>query len=201
MTNMKKSIAALSRGTLFGVLLFLCALAPAPTASAAVDASDLEETRDWAVLADGRVKPLQTFANETVLSVVGRKKLGGLNALEIFWGYALAPEDFKGRALIRVESPTLKEALGFDAAARRFSFDEIMASVQFQELARSAMDRQRDDMELTNMEKDALSVYSKAMRVSDLMRGDSLTIIPFPDREGNWSTPRAIQSSPDPKAQ
>jgi len=198
---MKKSFPALSHGFLFGVLLFLCALALAPSASAEGDTLPLEETRNWAVLADGRVKPLQTFATETVLSVVGRKKLGGLNALEIFWGYALAQEDFKGRALIRVESPTLKEALGFDAAARRFSFDEIMASVQFQELARSAMDRQRDDMELTNMEKDALSVYSKAMRVSDLMRGDSLTIIPLPDREGNWSTPRAIQSSPDPKAQ
>ncbi len=198
---MKKSFPAPLHGILFGVLLLLCALTLALPASAEGDKLPLEETRDWAVLADGRVKPLQTFANETVLSVVGRKKIDGLNALEIFWGYALSPEDFKGRPLIRIESPTLKEALEFDAGARRFSFDDIMGSLQFQELARSAMDRQRDDMDLTSMEKDALSVYSKATRVSDLMRGDSLTIIPLPDREGNWSTPRAIQASPDAKTQ
>ncbi len=198
---MMKSIAALSRGSVFGVLLFLCALAPAPAASAAVDASALEETRDWAVLAGGRAKPLLTYANETVLSITGRKKLEGLNALEIFWGYALAPDDFRGRALIRVESPSLKEALELDPKARRFSFTEIMASAQFQDLARSASDRQRDGMKLTALERDALSVYSKIVRVADLMQGAALSIVPLTDSSGNWSTPRRIQASSDAKTQ
>ncbi|MBW2714076.1 MAG: cytochrome c biogenesis protein CcsA, partial [Deltaproteobacteria bacterium] len=194
---MKKSFTTLSYAFLFGALLSLLPVASMAMAEDSV--LPLEETRDWAVLADGRVKPLLTYANETVLSVTGRKKVSGLDSLEIFWGYVLAPEDFRDRPLIRVESPTLKETLGLDASARRFSFEEIMGSVQFQELARSAMDRQRDDMDLTPLEKDALSVYSKAARVAELMQGSSLTIIPLADRDGSWSTPIAIQSSTDPK--
>ena len=86
----------------------------------------VEETRGWAILADGRAKPLLTYANETTLAITGREHFDGMNALEILWGFVLDPREFKGRPYIRVDSLELKAKLGLDASQRRFSFNTLM---------------------------------------------------------------------------
>ena len=168
-------------GLLLGLALLLAAaagLGPLSTAGAraATAGSELpvEETRSWAVLTDGRVKPIQAFADETALTLAGRKSLSGLSSLDIFWGYALDPDDFRERDLIRVDSIDLKEQLGLDPDQRRFSFSTLMASREFQALAAQARRKSQAEEELARLESDALGVYSKLVRVADLMAGDEI---------------------------
>jgi len=198
---MKKTSTPLALGLLLGILAGLGTFATPFPAKAADEGISFEETRSWAVLADGRVKPLLTFANETVLSVAGRESLDGMSALEIFWGYTLAPQDFNQRPYIRVDSPALKREAGFDEGQRRLAFDALTNNAKFQELAQSALDRQRDEMDVTPLEKDALTVYNKLMRIASVSRGSALTVIPLVDANGNWATPQQVQASPDPQAQ
>jgi len=160
----------------------------------------VEETRSWAVLTDGRVKPIQAFADETALTLAGRKSLSGLSSLDIFWGYALDPDDFRERDLIRVDSIDLKEQLGLDPDQRRFSFSTLMASREFQALAAQARRKSQAEEELARLESDALGVYSKLVRVADLMAGDALTIVPLPDEDGRWSTPGKLADAESPAA-
>jgi hypothetical protein len=63
----------------------------------------VESTRGWAIVADGRIKPLVTYAKEIILAVSGRERLDKLSALEILWGYSLNPREFSDRAYIRVD--------------------------------------------------------------------------------------------------
>ncbi len=158
----------------------------------------VEETRGWAIQADGRVKPLLTHANETLLALSGRESLDGLSSLEILWGYMLASEDFRKRDYLRVDSLALKAELGLDANQRRFSFETLMGSAPFQRLVEEALRHQRAGEELHGLEGDALGVYAKLDRVAELIRGEALSIVPVLDKSGAWSTPIALRSAEDP---
>jgi len=158
----------------------------------------VEETRSWAILADGRVKPLVTYANETALALTGRESLDGLSSLEILWGYILAADDFRNRPYLRVDSLDLKAKLGLDASQRRFSFTTLMDSAQFRGLVEEALRHEKGADAASGLERDALNVYAKLERVAELMRGDALTIVPILDESGGWSSPNALRNAEDP---
>jgi cytochrome c-type biogenesis protein CcsB len=171
-----------------------------PRARAADPAERLpvEETRSWAILADGRVKPLLTYANEAALALTGRESFDGLSSLEILWGYILASDDFRNRPYLRVDSRDLKARLELDASQRRFSFETLMGSSQFRGLVEAALHRQKEGEALDGLEKDALGAYAKLERVAALIRGDALTVIPILDENGGWSTPGDLRNAGDP---
>jgi cytochrome c-type biogenesis protein CcsB len=187
------------------VLALTAGLASVPSSRARArdDAERLpvEETRGWAILADGRVKPLLTYANEEALALTGRENLDGLSSLEILWGYILASDDFRERPYLRIDSRDLKARLGLDAAQRRFSFDVLMGSPQLRGLVEEAMRHQNDEETLSGLERDVLGAYAKLGRVADLVRGDALTIVPILDESGGWSTPGDLRSTEDPAGQ
>jgi len=159
----------------------------------------VDSTRAWAILANGRVKPLITFANEMVLSITGRESVKGMSALEILWGYALDSARFKNEALIRVDSPALKKNLGLDESQRRYSFNTLMANPNFQALIQQASQRQQDEIELTRLEKDTLETFYKVRQVANLIRQDSLEIVPIKNSQtGAWMSVMALHNSQDP---
>jgi len=183
-----------------GLLLALTSIASLPSASATAEPLPVESTRDWAILADGRAKPLLTYANETVLAVTGRKSMDGLSALDIVWGYVFTGKEFGRREYIRVDSPELKRHLGLDPDEKRFSFDALMANAAFQQLGTKAVERQSAEQTLSSLEEDAVALYVKLVRVSSLMQSDALTLVPPSDEGGAWLSPKQLQGSPDPKA-
>jgi cytochrome c-type biogenesis protein CcsB len=187
-------------GASVGLLLaFGFGLAPglAFRAQAAAPEFTVEATESWAILADGRVKPLLTFANETVLAITGRESFDGLSALEILWGYSLASSDFVDRPYIRIDSLELKAALALPADQRRFSYDALYSHPQFRTLVERALERERQELPLRRVEKDALAAYRKLDRVAGLVSGNALAIVPLPDENGSWLPPQALRESPD----
>ena len=85
---------------------------PAVSATPSGARLPVEETRSWAIQADGRVKPLLTYAQEIALAVTGRESFDGLSGLEILWGYVLNPQEFKGRPYVRVDSTRAENGAG-----------------------------------------------------------------------------------------
>jgi len=186
-------------GLLLAIVAGLTSI-PSPTARAGESAERLpvDETRGWAIQADGRVKPLLTYANETALALTGRESLDDLSSLEILWGYVLASDDFRSRPYLRVDSLELKAKLGLDAGQRRFSFDMLMGSPAFRDLVDQALRHQGGEEDLGVLEKDALGAYAKLDRVAALIRGDALTIVPILDQNGGWSSLRDLRNAEDP---
>jgi cytochrome c-type biogenesis protein CcsB len=186
-------------GASLGLLLavgFGLAPATALRAEAAAPEFTVEATESWAIVADGRVKPLLTFANETAQAITGRERFAGLSALEIVWGYALASRDFVDRDYIRIDSLELKAALALPADQRRFSYNALSSHPQFRPLVEQALQRERQELPLSRVEKDALVAYGKLDRVAGLISGNALMIVPLPDASGSWLSPQALRESP-----
>jgi len=169
-----------------------------PAAHAA--AMPVDATRGWAIMADGRVKPLVTYAKELALAVIGRERHDGLDALEIFWGYALDPRDFMERPYVRVDGLELKAALGLPAQEKRFSFNELARNPTLPQLAQRASERQRREEALSRLDQDALETYGKLQRLAALASGEALAIVPIVDASGAWTAPAKLGSSADPAA-
>jgi cytochrome c-type biogenesis protein CcsB len=166
--------------------------------ASAGEALPVEATRGWAILADGRTKPLLTYANEITLAITGRESLDGLTSLEILWGYALNTHEFKQRPYVRVDSLELKKKLGLDAKEKRFAFDALLNHPSFQELVEHAIQHQQQGGELPRLEKDVLATYSKLERIAGLAAGNALTIVPANDPNASWLTPAQLRNDADP---
>ncbi|HEY5657478.1 MAG TPA: cytochrome c biogenesis protein CcsA [Myxococcota bacterium] len=183
------------------VLLAGIATGPAQRADAGALEDAVEATHGWAILADGRVKPLLVFAEEHVLAITGREHFDGLSALEIVWGYTFAARDFAERPYVRVDSLELKAMLGLPAETRRFSFNALMGKPEFRNLVNQALQRRQQELELTRLEKDAISTYDKLGRVDELMSGAGLTVVPLPDASGSWRSIQTLPTAQDPAQQ
>ncbi len=184
------------------LLAVLVSLAPAldgwaESAAAGEVRLPVEETSGWAILADGRTKPLLTYANETALAVTGRESLDGLSSLELLWGYVLSPDEFKARPYIRVDSLELKAELELDAKEKRFSYDALADQPAFRELVSLAFRRQRAEEELSRLDRDVLEAYTKVDRIEGLVSGRALTIVPTIDEHGHWMTPSELEGHGD----
>ncbi len=161
---------------------------------------DVDGTRGWAIVADGRVKPLLTYAKEISLAVTGREKLDGLSALEILWGYSLNPGEFNNRPYVRVDGLELKKALGLPSDQKRFSFNALLGNQGFQPLVQQAFARQEAEQKLSRRDKDVLEAYGKLQRLAAFASGDALAIVPIVDASGGWATPVQLEGSAAPGA-
>jgi len=184
-------------GRILGVLLALLA-GLSPTADAATRSIDaaarlpVEETRGWAILADGRAKPLLTYANEYALAITGREALDGLSSLELLWGYVLSPDEFATRPYIRIDSPELKAKFGLDPSEKRFAFSALIDQPAVREAVGLALQRKNADQPLSRLDRDALEVYTKLERIEGLTSGAALTIVPSVDEHDHWLAPSQL---------
>ncbi|MBW2578447.1 MAG: cytochrome c biogenesis protein CcsA [Deltaproteobacteria bacterium] len=181
-------------------MLFSFAATPDAWAQPAGQPPSVDGTRGWAIVADGRVKPLVTYAKEISLAVSGRESLDGHSALEILWGYSLNPGEFNNRPYIRVDGLEVKKALGLPSDQKRFSFNALLGNQAFQPLVQKAFARQDAEQELTRRDKDVLEAYGKLQRLAAFASGDALTIVPIVDSTGGWATPAQLDASAGPGA-
>ncbi|MBW2313013.1 MAG: cytochrome c biogenesis protein CcsA [Deltaproteobacteria bacterium] len=182
-------------GLLAAVALGL-ALATAPSARAEAPLP-VEDTAAWAIQADGRVKPLRTFADETTLAVTGRERVGELGSLEFCWGFLLDPAAYGGRPLVRVDGPELKESAGLDPKARRYAYDALVANAELRTSIERAARREQLGERLDAVDRQALDVYARLERVRGLVSGEALRVVPILGLDGSWTSPPELQNATD----
>jgi len=123
------------------------------------------------VLNNGRIKPLQSLARETILFVSGTFGKWGLSATQIYLGLATskASSDIE---IINVRSPELREQLGFTKKKRFFSLRELESS-KLAEIAEALMPKeQQNSKSLSQAEKDTLEAYHQMWLTQQLVTGE-----------------------------
>lgn len=114
----------------------LVALVGASLVMGSVERGEKEAGVDWALLgsipvsADGRTKPLDTFARAGLMVLSGRQSLAidGREAPATRWALELMsnPEAGMGRRVFRVDHPDVRATLHLAGGPRdRFSFDDL----------------------------------------------------------------------------
>ncbi|MCB9837847.1 MAG: cytochrome c biogenesis protein CcsA [Phycisphaeraceae bacterium] len=158
---------------------------------------EIEGPMDWEALgeipvsASGRIKPLDTYARNTLMVISGRQTLveNGERVPAIRW-YAdvLARPDVAAKQdIFRIDHPDLVALLGFKTAQeggkKRFSFDEL--SPNFEEISKQAdLAFQVDAKNRDPFQRQALTLYNRVSLYLQTARVEApYTVPPLKDGE------------------
>ncbi len=173
---------------------------PEPVASVPLNAGvmessllPLEATEMWAILAQGRVKPVGTYAKEIMVSVSGKTEVDGLTALDVFWGCHFDWPTFSDLPIVKISSSTLRQDLGFEDGVRRFSYNHLILHEAFQSLVREGLNAERAKEPATPNQRDAVEVYRRLDLLAEIADGHSLQLVPRAD--GLWTWPGSLEKS------
>ena len=123
---------------------------------------------------NGRIKPLDTLARESLLFITGSYKKFGLKPVQLF----LALAAFEGSPyveLIEIRDLQLRQELGFQKSKRFYSAVELENSGLTQ-MAEPLMQKQKDNARmLTEFEKKVLEAFQQFMLAKEIIGGQMLT--------------------------
>lgn len=154
-----------------------------PTAQTAVDT--------LAVQLDGRKKPLDTVANETVATIHGsvRYQLTSgevLDAQQTYWSLWLNSRDWNDEPFILVNYRPLKAQLGLPLEQKYFSFSTLINS-ELGRILQQAHTQQLQEQPLTRDEREALTLEDRLNLMLDTVGSQTLPLVPHPsDIKGTW---------------
>jgi cytochrome c-type biogenesis protein CcsB len=153
--------------------------------------TNIDSLKTLAVQLDGRKKPLDTVARETVAEIHGKdnyklqtgEKLDYLQTyLSLWWNN----RDWNQEPFILVSYRPLKAAIGLDEEQKYFTFQELMQS-PLRSFALTARQKQAQDQDLTRNEREALTIEDRLALMMATVGSQDLPIIPHPmDLKGKW---------------
>src|SRR5881396_173442 len=151
----------------------------------ATDSSGLD-FKQWGLVAiqdGGRRKPIDTFAKETLIRITGRSTYTEKDGRkwqpnDVVLSALLETHDWKNEPMVLVSFGKLKEQLGLDKTQRRFSFGQLAGSAQLQQLANEAQAAKRAEKPLDRVQQEALGVSDRLTRISHVLDGSALLIVP-----------------------
>ena len=183
--------------------------------AAALRAAPLREDdfKQWSLLAiqdDGRRKPIDTYARESLLRLTGGSFMG-MAIYKDTAGRVWHPNDFllsvlvsepnehdwKAEPLVLVNYRPLVVQLGLDGSRKRFSFNELAALPKLQAMAdgiRALRQRARDP-QLSREQQEVENVGSRMVLLNRLLTGEALVIAPPPAHPGLAAPATAAEES------
>src|SRR3989338_4166266 len=122
--------------------------------------NSLETFRQIAILSQGRIKPLDTYAESFLIQLSGKKNYEKESALKWFARFLFAPRTtFKDKVFL-INNPEIAEALQIEPdKKRRYAYQQLEpAYAKLEELAMSA--NSIDEKSQSVVDKELLRVYS-----------------------------------------
>lgn len=132
-----------------------------------------EAAIDWPVQNNGRRKPFQSLARESLLFVSGKYGMWGLSPTAFYLGLTMYPEA-SDLQIIEVRSPDLREQMGFPRDKRYFSINELRKS-SLMTLAEPLVEKQRTNKRsLSEIENKTLDTAQQAFLADAIIQGSHL---------------------------
>ena len=171
-------------GLCLGILILVIPLSQFQT-------SPLEPLQTLAVQLDGRKKPLDTVARETVAQIHGRtsyrlSEVEKLDYLQTYLSLWFNDRDWNQEPFILFSYRPLKERVGLDPERKYFSFQELINS-NLGSAILTARQKQADDIDLTRDEREALTIEDRLALMIATVGANNLPLVPHPtDLKGTW---------------
>ncbi len=147
-----------------------------------------------AIQDNGRRKPIDTFAKETLIRITGRSTyISGARKWspnDFVLSALLETHDWKTEPMVLVSFGKLKEQLGLDKTQRRFSFAQLTALPELNRLANEAHELRRAEKPLDRLPQEVMSVSERLALFVHVMDGSAFLIIPAAKSETDaWVVP------------
>jgi cytochrome c-type biogenesis protein CcsB len=172
-------------GLVLGALLLLLPVSQ-------FQSSPLAPLQTLAVQLEGRKKPLDTVAQETVAKIHGSSQYQQADGTTLnYWQTYLAlwfnDRDWNQEPFILFTHRPLKEQLGFSPEQKYFSFQDLMGSPALGAVVRSAHAQQAEGEELSREQREALTLEDRLELMLQTVGTDQLPLVPHPqDPLGKW---------------
>ncbi len=182
-----------SRSTLFKFLMGLVlglALLIAPLVQ--VQSDGVESLRTLAVQMDGRKKPLDTVAKETVAQIHGSDHYRAVDGSEMdYWATYLSlwqnTRNWNEEPFVLVNYRPLKEAAVLDMDRKTFTFQELMTNPNLTAIVQQAHVLEEREAHLSRIQREALIVEDRLQTLFAQVGDRALRLIPHPtDLKGTW---------------
>ena len=173
------------------VLASLLVPAVAQTSRADLAPGDFKQWSEIAIQDNGRRKPIDTFAKETLLRLSGKTTYTSADHREWqpndFLLSALLSEsrDWKKEPIVLVNFLPLVKKLGLDPERKRFSFDELTNLAMLKTLMGEvhAIRLRDSNPELTREQQELESVNTRLTLFNHILTGEALLIVPPPAQD------------------
>jgi len=176
-----------------------CVQTAADTPSQEVADLPLALTARWPVDADGRLKPLQSYALDSLSMISGRRSILGWQALPFLWACHFDWEQMQDAPVVRVSGLALRQSLGLPEGELRFSYRGLIADEAFRDLVQEGRRRRASGRPVTASQREALAVYKRLERLQELAEGSALRLLPLQGRNATlplvWVSPSQLQQA------
>jgi cytochrome c-type biogenesis protein CcsB len=138
---------------------------------------------------EGRIEPVNTFANEVLVKIYKKNKYNELNAEQVILGMALSPEHWQTEPLIKVTDDALISILSIQGDYARFA-DFLDEEGQYK--LKEYVDRayQKKPALRTTFDKEVIYVDERANVLYMILNNGYLNIFPVPDHPNDkWLNP------------
>ena len=146
-----------------------------------------------AVQLDGRKKPLDTVARETITQIHGspqyRSEDGdNLDYLALFQSLWFNTRDWNEEPFILFNYRPLKQRLGLDSEKKYFTFAELAQS-ELGNVILSARQKQAQEQALTRDDRESLALEERLALMIERVGKNNLPLVPHPtSQKGTWAT-------------
>jgi len=172
------------------VVLAVCAVATAASA----DDLDFTALRYLAVQKDGRKKPLDTVALETVEKLTGRKTFRDpdsgrdMEPMDVLMSMWLQTRDWSKVPVILVNYKPLRDELGLPADQKYFTYTQLATDRLKDMLTRiDQKESGKQKVDLTHEEREAQILGDRLRILDDAVGAQSLAVVPHPSSaKGAW---------------
>ncbi len=171
-------------GLVLGITILLFPLSQFQT-------SPVEPLKDLAVQLEGRKKPLDTVARETVAQIHGRTSYQTsegvkLDYLDTYLSLWFNNRNWNEEPFILFSYRPLKEQLGLEPDLKYFSFSELMRS-RLRDFLIATKKKQVAGIDLNRDEREALTIETRLALMVETVGNESIPLVPHPtDIKGSW---------------
>ena len=154
--------------------------------------TSVESLRPLLTIEDGRRKPLDSYARNTLLRYSGRERYAGQSAIDWLSRVLMVPQDTYRDEVFLVDHPEVLEAIGVPSRGRgRYSFEELRSgATELEELASLATELAAEERSL--VQRELIRIWNNLVEFSGLLAAFGFT---YPDDEAFFvNTERAAEA-------
>lgn len=173
------------RAKLFGLLACLLLVASSSDAQEylRVPPSALKTIRHVAIQHNGRHKPVDSFAWETLKLITGSSRVNQEDPAVTVLSIMAWPEAWQAQLLLSVPFKPLREQLGLAPKITHVSYNELLATRKLMRMLPAIVQKQQRDEKLTMLEQETMDLYERFVTLSALFE-QNLELVPPPSGSG-----------------
>ncbi len=141
----------------------------------------------------GRLKPMNTFANELLRKISREEEINGLNSEQVILGMAAHPQDWYGVPLIKVgKHPEIQNILKSRKERVAFrDFFEVNGAYKLHNAVKEAYNTPQKDR--GSLEKEMLKLDERVNICNMIFSGQFMKMFPIPnDKNNTWQSPADV---------